>query len=352
MARLPWRVAATAAAPARTVNRARDTLEGIGELAFAGLTSPAPDTPLNLHIGPHRRVAFVPASLDDFKAIKGAFGGTVNDVVLAVVSGAMARFFHRRGLRVEGLELRAAVPISIRARGDQEAQALGNRITQVVTPLPIYVSDPVERLRRVTREMHGLKESKQALGAEAIAGAEDFAPPTILARASRLNFSSRFYNLLVTNVPGPQFPLYVMGRQLELMFPIAFLAGDRALAIAIMSYNGGMNFGVIADYDAVPDLDVIAEGIEDALAELASRARAERPSRRRAPAARSGTRARRRGATGRGRAAGSVQRAPRTQKQGTQTTPVDPSPAPAAPSTPTPGPAPNGRSATLAYPPA
>jgi WS/DGAT/MGAT family acyltransferase len=275
---LPVRLAAAAAAPRRTLDRARETLEAISEVAVVGLTSPAPDTPLNLKIGPHRRVAFVPASLEDFKTVKNAFGGTVNDVVLAVVAGAMARFFHRRGLKLEGLELRACVPISVRGRGEETD--LGNRITQVATPLPIYVSDPIERLRRVKREMDGLKESKQALGAQAIASAEDFAPPTILARASRLNFSSRFYNLLVTNVPGPQFPLYVMGRELESMFPVAFLAGDRALAIAIMSYNGGMNFGVIGDYDELPDIDVIAESIEDALAELVSLARRERPAKR------------------------------------------------------------------------
>jgi len=278
LVRLPLRLAAAAAQPGRTLAEARDMLEGVGEIALAGLTSPAPDTPLNLTIGPHRRVAFVPAALDDFKQIKDAFGGTVNDVVLAVVAGAMARFFHSRGLRVEGLDLRAAIPISV--RGASDGASMGNRITQVTVPLPIYVSDPVERLRRVRREMDGIKESKQALGAKAIASAEDFAPPTILARASRLNFSSRFYNLLVTNVPGPQFPLYVMGRELQSMFPVAFLAGDRSLAIAIMSYNGGMNFGVIGDYDALPDIDVIAQGIEDALGELLALARAQAPARR------------------------------------------------------------------------
>jgi WS/DGAT/MGAT family acyltransferase len=292
--RLPLRLAAAAAQPGRTLAEARDMVEGVGEIAVAGLTSPAPDTPLNLRIGPHRRVAFVPAALDEFKEIKNAFGGTVNDVVLAVVAGAMARFFHRRGLRVEGLDLRACVPISVRARDN--GASMGNRITQVTVALPIYVSDPVERLRRVRREMEGVKESKQALGAEAIASAEDFAPPTILAQASRLNFSSRFYNLLVTNVPGPQMPLYVMGRELQSMFPVAFLAGDRALAIAIMSYNGGMNFGLIGDYDALPDIDVIAEGIEEARSELLTLARTQAPARRgrrrSAPPGTSGGRAR------------------------------------------------------------
>ena len=118
--------------------------------------------------------------------------------------------------------------------------------------------------------MDGLKYSKQALGAETIANAEGFAPPTILAQATRLHFSSRFYSLLVTNIPGPQFPLYVLGRALERMCPVAFLGGEHALAIAIMSYNGSINFGLIADLDAIPDLDVLAQGIEASVAELVS----------------------------------------------------------------------------------
>ena len=130
--------------------------------------------------------------------------------------------------------------------------------------------------------MDGIKDSKQAVGAEVIAGAQDFAPPTILAQASRLNFSGRFYNVLVTNVPGPQFPLYVLGRRMQRMFPVAFLAGDRALAIAAMSYDGGLEFGLIADYDAMPDLDVAADGIRASLAEYVALARAKKTRRRRA----------------------------------------------------------------------
>ena len=116
--------------------------------------------------------------------------------------------------------------------------------------------------------MEGLKESKQALGAEVIAGVQNFAPPTILAQASRLNFSTRLFNLIVTNVPGPQFPLYVAGREMLDVFPIAFLPKDHALAIAIISYNGRINFGLLGDYDALPDIGRIAEGIEASIAEL------------------------------------------------------------------------------------
>jgi hypothetical protein len=153
---------------------------------------------------------------------------------------------------------------------------MGNEITIMMAPLPVGVADPVARLQRVREVMDGLKESKQALGANAISNLQGFAPPTIFAQASRLNFSSRMYNLLVTNVPGPQFPLYVLGRRMKSIFPVPFLGGDRALAIAIMSYDGGMDFGLLGDFDAMPDLEVVAEGIEGALAELTLIARRHR----------------------------------------------------------------------------
>ena len=116
-------------------------------------------------------------------------------------------------------------------------------------PLPVYVEDPVRRLRVVSEQMEGLKHSKQALGAEVISRFNDFAPPTLLAQASRINFSTRLFNMIVTNVPGPQFPLYVLGREMEEIFPVAFLPQNHALAVAIMSYNGRIGFGLLADYD-------------------------------------------------------------------------------------------------------
>ena len=151
------------------------------------------------------------SELADLKRIKDTLGGTVNDVVLAVVTGALRRWLHLRGVRTEGLELRALVPVSIRA--EDERGKLGNRLTLMRGPLPVYLEDPVRRLRVVSEQMEGLKRSKQALGAEVISRFNDFAPPTLLAQASRLNFSTRLFNLIVTNVPGPQIPLYVLGRE-------------------------------------------------------------------------------------------------------------------------------------------
>jgi diacylglycerol O-acyltransferase / wax synthase len=135
-------------------------------------------------------------------------------------------------------------------------------------PLPVYIEDPVRRLRTISDAMAGLKRSKQALGAEVISRFNDFAPPTLLAQASRINFSTRLFNLIVTNVPGPQMPLYVLGKELEDVFPVAFLPQNHALAVAIMSYNGKVGFGLLADYDRMEDVEVVSDGLNEALAEL------------------------------------------------------------------------------------
>src|SRR5688572_30760782 len=268
---LGGRALGAAAHPQRSLEVAREAIEGVGEVAWAGL-NPAPGTPLNVPIGPHRRFAFVRQDLADFKRVKDALGGTVNDVVLAVVAGALRQWLRSRGVRTEGVELRALVPVSI--RGEDQHHQLGNRIAAMRGPLPVYVEDPVARLAVVREAMDGLKDSKQAVGAEVLAGVQSFAPPTILAQASRINFSTRLFNLIVTNVPGPQFPLYVLGRELQDLFPIAFLPRDHALAVAIMSYNGGIDFGLLGDYDAMPDIDDLGRDLDAALAELVAAAKA------------------------------------------------------------------------------
>jgi diacylglycerol O-acyltransferase len=254
--------------PDHAFGRAREAAEGIGEIIWAGL-NPVPETPLNVPIGPHRRYYGIANSLEDFKTVKNAFGGTVNDVVLAVVTGALRSFLISRGYRTEGVELRALVPVSVRVEDEHG----GNRLVVMRGPLPVYMADPVQRLRFVSQAMDGLKESKQAVGAEVIAGAQNFAPPTLLAQASRLNFSTRLFNLIVTNIPGLQMPLYVLGREMLEAYPIAFLPENHALAIAIMSYNGQMNFGLLGDFDALPDIGFISERITEELSTLVSLAR-------------------------------------------------------------------------------
>ena len=275
LARAPFelasRVIGATQDPGRSLEQAREVAEGLGELVWAGM-NPAPEVPLNVEIGPHRRVVWVQSRLADFKEVKNALGGTVNDAVLAVVAGALGRWLRSRGVRTEGMELRALVPVSIRA--EDERGTLGNRVAAMRGPLPVYVEDPVERLAVVREWMGSLKESKQALGAEVIAGLQGFAPPTLLAQASRLNFSTRLFNLIVTNVPGPQFPLYLLGREMQEIVPIAFLPEKHALAVAIMSYNGKLDFGLLGDYDAMPDLEAFGGYLEDALEDLLASARA------------------------------------------------------------------------------
>jgi WS/DGAT/MGAT family acyltransferase len=255
----------------RTTRKVVEAGEALGEVAW-NFTNPAPEVPLNTEIGSHRRFAWTRSELSAFKRIKDTFGGTVNDVVLAVVSGALRSWLRSRGLKTEGLELRALVPVSIRA--EDERGELGNRIAAMRGALPVYIEDPVKRLDAVKRSMGSLKESKQALGAEVISRFNDFAPPTLLAQASRINFSTRLFNLIVTNVPGPQIPLYVLGRELQDVFPVAFLPENHALAIAIMSYNGNLDFGLLGDYDTMEDIEMFATGLSESLADLLAAAEA------------------------------------------------------------------------------
>ena len=261
------------ARPDRSLASGVEALEGVGEIAWA-IANPAPATPLNVEIGPHRRFVGVRNRLDDFKAVKSAFGTTVNDVVLAVVAGALRDWLRSRRARAEGLELRALVPVSIRT-ADERGQ-LGNRLAAMRAPLPVYIPDPVARLMTVKAAMTGIKESKQAVGAEVLTTVQNFAPPTILAQASRLNFSTRLFNLIVTNVPGPQFPLYVYGREVLDVFPVAFLPQRHGLAVAIMSYNGAVNFGLLGDLDTLPDIDVLAAGVHEQLVALTALAEEHR----------------------------------------------------------------------------
>lgn len=253
-------------APRRAARAVIDAAEAAGTFARTGLG--APPSPFNVDIGPYRRFAWVTADLADLKRIKDAVGGTVNDVVLAAVAGALGRYLRGRGFSTKEVELRAMVPISVRAA--DEHGALGNRVSSYMAPLPIWCDDPIERLRLISETMGDLKHSRQAVGATLMTELADFAPPTITNQAARLQSRQRFFNLVVTNVPGPQFPLYLMGRRLERVFPMVPLAKRQAVCFGVMSYDGQVNFGLIGDLDAMSDLDVLAGDLEDSLDELRS----------------------------------------------------------------------------------
>jgi diacylglycerol O-acyltransferase len=240
-------------------------------LAAAARTSlrPAPQSPLNAAISEQRRYAMAATDLDDYKRVRKAHGGTVNDVVLATVAGALRVWLLTRGESVTpATMLRAMVPVSV--RDEHQAGTLGNRVSAYFVNLPVGEPSPIVRLHQVSYAMKGHKESGQSIGADAIVALSGFAPPTIHSAAARLasSLSRRLFNVVVTNVPGPQFPLYAAGAQMLECYPVVPLSKGQAVSIGLTSYNGGVYYGLNADRDAMPDVDVLAQCIEEALAEL------------------------------------------------------------------------------------
>ena len=258
--------------PAQVAGGLAGSAAGLASLA-RGTIRPAPATPYNGSLGPHRRFTWVRVDLADVKEIKNSLGGTVNDVILSTVAGGLGRHLRAQAVDTENLTLRAMVPVSVRA--DVERGALGNRVAAMMAPLPVWCENPVVRLDLVREAMGQLKSSGQAVGAEVLTRIGGFAPPTIMAQATRLAARQRAFNLVVTNVPGPQFPLYVQGHKLLDVFPMVPLARGQRLGIALMSYDGAINFGLVGDYDSLPDLEEIAQSLADALQETADAAGVE-----------------------------------------------------------------------------
>ena len=230
-------------------------------------TSDSPSkTPLNDKIGPHRCFDWLDMPLADVKAVRKALGCTVNDIVLATVTGAVRDFLTRRCANVDALDFRIAAPVSI--RGEGERGKLGTRVSQWYVPVPLEESDPVarvERIRQVTRE---LKESKQALDADVIMAVVEWTPTVLLTLAGRAASGSLPYNLMVTNVPGPQFPLYLLGAKMVAQYAQVPLAESTALGVALVSYDGKLCWGFNADYELVPDLEFFVKGVDASFQEL------------------------------------------------------------------------------------
>jgi WS/DGAT/MGAT family acyltransferase len=244
--------------PRKLLATVGEDLAGAADLARAAM-HPVPSGPLNVRIGPNRRLDIVRSRLDVFKAIKDTLGGTVNDVVLCAVTGALREWLLSRGEKVEGLELAAMVPVSIRT-GDEVG--IGNRVSTIVAPLPVGERDPAERYRLVREGTQRAKSSHQVVGADLLLQVSGFMPPALVAQIARIQNAQRVFNLSITNIVGPAEPLYAAGHRLLDLFPFTPLAGNMTLIIAVVSYAGRMEFGLTADAESLPDLDVITSALE------------------------------------------------------------------------------------------
>lgn len=270
----PVTTAAAIVRPAEALAAAAAGAAGLGG-RFSHRLNPAPASPLNVPIGPHRRLERAAVPVADLKRIKDTFGGTVNDVVLAVVAGAIRHWMTDRGLQTEGVELRAAVPVAIRA-----GRRAPRPIALMHAPLPIGEADPLVRLERIRRAMSENLAGRRTVAAERMTASERFGPPSVLAQVARLHFDERRFNLLVANVPGPQDDVYLLGRRLRSTTPVPFLSGHRALAVAVTSYAGTAEFGLLGDLDKLADIAVVAAGVDASVAELLALARRGRRARR------------------------------------------------------------------------
>lgn len=236
-----------------------EQISAVTETLGAGLF-PASESPFNKPIGPHRRFDWTAIELADVKRVKNALGGTVNDVVLATVAGAVGLFLRGRGFSpgaIAGLDFRAMVPVSLRA--SSERGTLGNRIASWAARLPI--ADQRRRLLAVRDVTANLKQSRQAMGAEVLARVSEWTVPTLLSLAMRMAARARSFNLTVTNVPGPQIPLYIIGSQMTPAYPLGPLFADQGLNIALLSHDGRLHWGLNADWDVLPDLRDLVDAI-------------------------------------------------------------------------------------------
>jgi diacylglycerol O-acyltransferase len=251
--------------PTTTVPKIYDLATGMVETAEAALPLPV-STPLNVETGPHRGFHSRSYPLDDFKTIRKQLGGSINDVVLTVTADALGRYLRSHDMETEGVELRAEVPSAVR---DQSTGGDGGNVFVVLAvQLPVGEMPPGERFAQVRDRMAAVKESGIATAVGAILSLTDFFPPTVLAQTSRLFFSKMLFNLLVSNVPGVQIPVYLNGSRLLRMSPLPWVGPQQALSVAVISYNGQMGFGFMVDRDVVRDVGAFADDMDAAVADL------------------------------------------------------------------------------------
>jgi diacylglycerol O-acyltransferase / wax synthase len=262
-ARSVW---ATARGPARAAGRAAEITRAVTSLRT--LLRPPAGTSLNGPIGPHRRWAWARGRLADVKAIRTEYGGTVNDVVLAVITRGFRDLLVGRGEPVEDRVVRTMVPVSVRMPA--EHGTYNNKVSAMFADLPVRIADPVERLATVRVQMQDLKESHQAVAGSTLTSLGGFAPAMLLALAGRVatRTPQHSVNTVTTNVPGPQHAIYLAGQRMLEYFPFVPLGGHVRIGVAIVSYDGALNFGVTGDYETAPDLQVLCDGIDAGIAEL------------------------------------------------------------------------------------
>lgn len=262
-AALPWQAVGAGvralASPRRALSEASEALEAVAEALGRGLATTSP-TPFNVAVGPHRRFDWTRMDLGAVKSVKKQLGGKVNDVVLAVVSGALRKFLERRGVDPAGLDFRAMLPVDIRS-ADQHGK-LGNRICFLMASLPVNEKDPARRMARVIETTKQLKASRIVKGTELVEQISDWTSGTLFAGLSQLSSQTRSYNVIVTNVPGPQFPVFMAGAHMEEIYPLVPLFSNQALGIAVFSYDGSLFWGFHGDWDALPDLHDLVELVQ------------------------------------------------------------------------------------------
>jgi WS/DGAT/MGAT family acyltransferase len=254
-------------APSTAVRGLGSVVSGVRDLLGKGTP---PRGPFDRRIGSGRRFAMTEAPVYRFKEIKDALGGTVNDVVLASVAGGLHKMLLARGEETRDRRLRAMVPVSVRTNA--EKMALGNRVSMIFVDLPVGAASPQKRLALVREETKHIKDSMMALSAEAIMNLGTWAPPTLHALAARLVTRNRFFNLVISNVPGPQVPMYIAGARMLVNYPVMPLADNVGLSVAVTSLAGVMGFGFTGDWDATPDIDDLALFVEESIAELSKAA--------------------------------------------------------------------------------
>ena len=271
-------LAAAAQDPRATLSRVAEQAAALGETLSAGLR-PASPTPLNRELGPHRRFDWATLDLAPVKEVKNRLGGTVNDVVLATVAGALGDFLEQRGVTRAAqrtMDVRAMVPVSVRAASARGTA--GNQIALWAAQLPIGETHPSRRLALTCEITARLKGSKQAMGAGVLAAIAEWTVPTLLSLASRMAYRNRAANLVVTNVPGPQVPLYLLGARVLETYPMLNLLTNQSLGVALFSYTGRLHWGFVSDWDLVPDLHDFALAIERSFAELCEVAEVKLPA--------------------------------------------------------------------------